>query len=760
MTILVIVESPAKCKKIESYLGNGYTVIASYGHFRHIETLEDIDITNQFNTKYSNIKLKQIEKLRKEINKSSEIIIATDDDREGESIGWHICDYFNLSINIKRIIFHEITETAIKAAILSPITINMDIVRAQQARQILDLLVGFTISPILWNNISNTKLSAGRCQTPALRIIYENYLDIKQSPGKTVYNVFSLFTDLNILFDLNKYFENEIELMTFLELCKDWKFIYTITSPKKTIKKTPDPLTTSTLQQLASNELHLSPKETMKYAQQLYEGGYITYMRTDSKNYCNEFIETTKKYITNVYGEQYINKNIDLSKSVTQEAHESIRPVNIEIQCIELLEPEFHPKSIKLYKLIWKRALESCMPSAQYNTVNAKISAPLNTEFVYKTEQVVFLGWQIVVSLSSKKETKETNNYQYIHSLKQNVNIVPKHIETKSTMIELKSHYSEARLVQLLEEKGIGRPSTFASLVDKIQERNYVKKQDIQGKEIECIDYILKNNDIERVVSTKVFGNEKNKLVIQPLGIIVIEFLIKYFDTFFNYEYTQNMENNLDKIANNNYVWYELCKICYDELTNVLDGMKDLKRFSLKIDKDHELIIGKYGPVVKYVDDKKNIKFLSVKNNIDIDQLVTATQICLEDIVEPKNKSIGKYKGQDLYIKKGKYGLYAQWGKENKSLKGDFDINHIEYIDVIKYLDKDTILDPSKPVGFIRELNKNINIRTGKYGDYIFYKKPKSKKAEFYKLNGFKEDYKTCDKTVLLDWIKETHKIS
>ena len=315
-TSLVIVESPAKCKKIEEYLGPGYKVIASFGHLRNISKLQDINIHNNFNTTYSviqeDIKLKQIEKIRSEIVKANDVIIATDDDREGEAIGWHICELFGLSItNTKRIIFHEITESAIQSAISHPKRINMNLVQAQQARQILDLLVGFTISPILWNCVNHSNLSAGRCQTPALRLIYENYLDIKQSPGKLVYNTSAMFTNLNLLFELNKQFNEEILVRNFLEECKHYNFVCSITTPKKIIKQAPEPLTTSSLQQLASNELHISPKDTMKYAQQLYESGYITYMRTDSKKYSNEFIDNVKKYINTIHSEQYISNTID-----------------------------------------------------------------------------------------------------------------------------------------------------------------------------------------------------------------------------------------------------------------------------------------------------------------------------------------------------------------------------------------------------------------------------------------------------------------
>ena len=782
-TSLVIVESPAKCKKIESYLGPGYKVIASFGHLRNISKLQDIDVHNNFNTTYSviqeDIKLKQIEKIRSEIVKADQVIIATDDDREGEAIGWHICELFGLSItNTKRIIFHEITEPAIQSAISHPTRINMNLVHAQQARQILDLLVGFTISPILWNCVNNTALSAGRCQTPALRLIYDNYLDIKQSPGKLVYNTSGYFTNLNLLFELNKQFNEEILVRNFLEECKHYNFLCSITTPKKIIKQSPEPLTTSSLQQLASNQLHLSPKDTMKYAQQLYESGYITYMRTDSKKYSNEFIDNVKKYIKTIHTEQYISNTINNlivevkqnlktnavaeKKGIPspQEAHEAIRPVNINV--INLTDVQ--PKAIKLYELIWKRTLETCMPSAQYNSISAKISAPKNTEFVYKTEQPIFLGWKIV----TKDQEETSKNYQYILNLGKNITMKPTKINSKFTLIELKSHYTEAKLVQLLEENGIGRPSTFASLIDKIQERKYVEKQNITGKEIECIDFSLTDYNISELVSKREFGNEKNKLVIQPLGIIVIEFLLDKFNLFFNYDYTKEMEDNLDKIANdieNSIVWHKLCDDCYQSLISVTNKLHDLKKFSLNIDNNHTLIIGKHGPVVKCIDSKDTTKvtFLPVKKNLDFENL-KSNDIKLDDIIDNtiiSKNAIGKYKGQDLFIKKGKYGIYAQWGKETKSLKENFEgleINNIQYIDVIKYLDKD-LLDPTKPVGLVRELNNNLSIRTGKYGDYIFYKKTRAKKPEFYKLNGFNTDHKKCDKILLLNWIKQTYNI-
>jgi len=801
-TSLVIVESPAKCKKIEGILGPGYKCIASYGHLRSIADLAAIDIENDFKIEYSviqeDIKLKQIERIRKEIVASDEVILATDGDREGEAIAWHLCQLFNLPVETtKRIIFHEITETAILAAIRNPSRLDLNLFYAQQARQVLDLLVGFTITPLLWNNISKThkgSLSAGRCQTPALRLVYDNYLDIKKSPGKLIYNITGYFTNLNLPFELSKQLTNVEDTRKFLEHSANptTKFICNKSAAKKSIRKAPEPLTTSTLQQLASNELHLSPKETMRLAQQLYEAGHITYMRTDSKKYSKEFIEKMKKYIIATYNEQYVSQTLDLIccnvktdiktediKDERQEAHEAIRPVSLETN----LDPDLPQKAVKLYELIRSKTLEACMPSAQYSTITAtiSISEQQTYDFVYRAEQVVFKGWQIV---NWKPDTAMENAYNYFVMLKPNTEMIYKKIEAKNILKDLKQHFTEARLVQLLEEKGIGRPSTFASLIDKIVERKYVEKQNIEGKTVECLDFLLDDKrQINEVPCTKEFGNEKGKLVIQPLGIIVVEFLIKYFNNFFDYSYTKEMESDLDLIATNKKQWTTLCCNCNKDLVKIIDGLTNLKRFEIQIDEYHSIIIGKHGPVIKKTlaktsseknktktkNSKDDVTFIALKKGLDIKVLTdfeqtNGRQLTLDDVVESSNTNttngaLGKYKGHDLFLKTGKYGPYAQWGSNMKSLKElDKPTEKMEYIEVIKFLDKD-ILDPTKAVGLVRELTSNLSIRTGKFGDYLFYKKPRTTKPEFLKLNGFKMDYKTCDKELLLNWITQTYKI-
>jgi DNA topoisomerase-1 len=418
------------------------------------------------------------------------------------------------------------------------------------------------------------------------------------------------------------------------------------------------------------------------------------------------------------------------------------------------------------------------MPSAQYNAVTAKINLEPEyifnkaCEFSYKAEQVCFAGFHIV-DIKPELLVKE---YQYFTTLKKGTYVIPKKIDSLCAMHDLIGHYSEAHLVKLLEDNGIGRPSTFASLIDKIQEREYVKKEDIKGTTVMCIDFSLlpsekKEFEINEKKIVKQFGNEKGKLVIQPIGIIVIEILIKHFDAFFNYEYTKVLENELDAVAKNGKEWLQVCSDCNSNLQTITKSLIEEPKFSLYIDENHEIIIGKFGPVIKSTgkttgkttDKKSDITFIPLKKEIDINNL--PPNFKLEDLIEADtnqngttDKILGKYKGEDLYIKKGKYGLYVKWGQETKPLKelGNRPIENVNYIEVLRILDKD-ILDADKPIGFVRELSTTISIRTGKFGDYIFYKKPRVKNPQFLKLKGFTDDYKKCNKDLILNWIKQTY---
>jgi len=773
--IAVIVESPSKCSKIEKYLGPGYKCMASMGHIRKLSNLKAIDVKNNFMQRFDEIygKSNQIRKLRKFINLADDVLLAADDDREGEAIAWHICKVFDLPVKTtKRIIFHEVTKTALKKAVDNPTVIDMNKVYAQQARQILDMLVGFKLSPILWNKISQNKkesLSAGRCQTPALKLIYENQKEIDGSEGKKVYNTTGYFTSKNIPFALNFNHNNEETMENFLVETVNHEHKYICMPKRETKKKPPKPFTTSLIQQTASNLFRFSPKKTMSCCQKLYEAGYITYMRTDSSNYSKDFLDIIKGFIEKEYGSEYINSEIDLlserkadksSKKKgkkgkkdkqkddnAQEAHEAIRPTNIMVKCVK---PNTMDKSEeRLYELIWKNTVESCMTEAKYNSITAKISAPEENEYRYSTEQVVFPGWKIVGGYE-----KENPLYEYLKSLKKNSIMEYKSVVSKVTVKELKNHYTEARLVQLLEKHGIGRPSTFSSLVDKIQERKYVKKTNVTGTKIKCIDFELSDDEIIETENVREFGGERNKLVIQPLGTMVIEFLLKYFNPLFEYEYTKVMEDKLDTISKGEFVWHELCRECLEEINRLSkeNGLKNTQREKIKIDEHHSFMIGRYGPVIKYEKDGKT-EFKKVKEDIDIDKLKRG-EYSLNEIIlnrENKVKKLGVKEGKDVNLKSGMYGNYIEWDGNNISLK-----NIEKNFDEIKFEDIEGLLKKK----YLRVITDDATIRNGKFGAYVYYKTKKMKKPKFMGLKGFKEDYLTCDLDILKEWIKKKYKIS
>ena len=649
----------------------------------------------------------------------------------------------------------------------------MNIIHAQQARQVLDLLVGYKISPILWKNISrNSKdgLSAGRCQTPALRLVYDNQKDIDDSPGKKVYNTTGYFTKMNLGFSLNHNFEiisfnsttnNTME--QFLEESVSFDHIYTCSKPKQTTKNPPTPFTTSSLQQKASSELNISPKDTMSICQKLYEAGFITYMRTDSTTFCLEFIEKASSFIKDKYGDTYLHTDVNRlserkvekpkkkskkkeeKENNTQEAHEAIRPTDV---TMEKIDDSFSSKEKRMYNLIWSVTVESCMSPALYNSISAKITAPMEKEYKYNSELVNFPGWKMV-----RGYEKENPEYQFLQTLKNKVIVNYNKITAKVSVKDLKSHYTEAKLIQLLEEKGIGRPSTFSTLLEKIQERGYVKKDNIKGKKIKCVDYELVDDELAEMEDEREFGNEKNKLVVQPLGILVLEFLLKHYEKLFNYEYTKNMETDLDTIAKGDKIWHNLCRECLtdiDECSKDLDGGGDKQ--IINIDDNHVYMIGKYGPVIKK-GDKDNATFLNVKKDIDLEKLKKG-EYTLDDIVETKsgNKVIGKYKGNEVILKKGKFGNYITWGENKKSLNNiEKDVDELTMEDITKYIENTSAVNPS----MIREINENTSIRKGKFGNYIFYKTHNMSKPKFIKLNKFKGDYNSCPIKELEDYVSK-----
>jgi len=838
--ILVIVESPAKCKKIEEYLGPGYKCLASFGHLRELPSLECINFVKNYQPTYriidNTLKKKQIVTLRNAINESKEVILATDDDREGEAIAWHLTQLFDLNVDrTKRIVFHEITKQAVCKALQNPRTIDMHLVEAQQCRQILDLLVGFKISPILWKYISRTaenSLSAGRCQTPALKLIYDNQQEIDKNLCQKVFSIIGYFTSKNLPFELNTVLEssNEEQVIDFLNDSITFPHIYSCSKPNKGYKSPPEPFTTSRLQQVASNELHYSPKETMKLCQTLYEAGHITYMRTDSKVYCAPFLDSVKSYVLKEYGDLYLSFKLDSlsqkeetdakTKTETntkgktskktgkekasekekgevkpQEAHEAIRPTHIEMKDLGE-DSKLGTKERKMYHLIWRNTLESCMSPASYYSVTANITAPpvpvetsnKQIKYTYSAEKMDFLGWKI---LTFKPISGQNEYFQYLQTLGQNKEIPYQKIFAKVTMKNQLLHYTEARLVQLLEEKGIGRPSTFSSLVDKIQERGYVKKQDIEGTPIVCKEYELtaktsvEDAEIYEQEVTKTFGNEKGKLVIQPIGIMVLEFLMRHFTNIFQYDYTSKMEDALDQVANGFKKGNELCYECdcqLEDRISILNETREEKKIEYQIDESHWYIIGKHGPVIKKISkndstsgsNKKRPKttFLSLKPGLKIDfPTLERGGYKLEDLVSSekekenstKDKSIGEFEGHPVFLKKGKFGLYLSYGEKGtltKSLSsfGNRPQESITWEEIRALLEQG---DTSGSI--VRKLSDCLSIRKSKKGeDYLFFKTTTMKKPQFFDIKKFnlefKEmDYKTCDLELLNHWIRNTY---
>ncbi len=755
--ILVIVESPAKCQKIEGYLGKDkYQCLASFGHIREIaDGLKSIDVDHEFATKFAimSSKYAQVAKLRAAIADATEVILATDDDREGEAIAWHLCQVFNLSVTTtKRIVFHEITEPALKAAVAAPRVIDMSLVHAQQARQVLDLVVGYKISPVLWTYVAHTNLSAGRCQTPALRLVYENYKEIEASTAVMVYTVSGIFTKLNLTFHLSREIESTGDSSTaslerFIEetaAAPDSGFRASVGAPKKLTKVPPHPYSTSTLQQAASNDLHLSPKDTMSVAQKLYEQGYITYMRTDSKVYSGEFVKKACDYIRKRFagagegaGDELIGNlsvvsgsSKDAKDAAAAAAHEAIRPTDISRT---LLPQSCHPREHRLYSMIHRNTLESLMAPAIAQSLTMSISSPVAVagepcSYRYTAEQIIKPGWKLVAG-GYDAEAKE---YTYFASLASpgsaaatTVLSAPfKRIMTKCSLRNSKSHYTESGLVQLLEKMGIGRPSTFSSLIDKIQERGYVKLQDIRGKSLECREFTITESTqggskkIESKTEVREIGGESRKLVIQPLGIVVIEFLLAHFAPLFEYDFTKDMENQLDEIATGGMVWHELCYKCWFDVAAQLQELKTrgVVKEEIHIDDRHSYIQGKNGPVIRCrigdddgsedaaseasdddatpnaAEKKPKFIFKSVRPDLEYAKIqrgeyslaymlgesesadggsgiATTTSAPAPVSVAGGGRLMGQHQGQDVIIKSGKYGAYIVWGSMNLSLK-------------------------------------------------------------------------------------------
>lgn len=771
---LVILESPAKCGKIERFLGACYVCIASYGHIRELKGLDAIKYTDDGDVvpEYTIIasKAKQVARLKAEAARADSVILATDDDREGEAIAWHVREVLGLPDFTPRIVFHEITRNAVEAAMRSPRTINMDVVRAQQAREIIDLTVGFKVSPVLWDKLSKqTKqgLSAGRCQTPALRLVHDNAEEVAASPGEMVYAATGTFTAKNLPFKLDTTFADRAEVEAWLsrvaQAQANGSYVFSRGLIRRCYDEPPRPFTTSTMQQAASSRLKMSPKRSMKVCQSLYEGGHITYMRTDSDCMAPEFVTSAVGVVRMKYGDPFVASEPRLAALSqrkgtpgAQEAHEAIRPTHVGRGC---LGDTVDRDESRLYALIWNRAVGACMAPAEVQRMKAAVSASQVGNFVYKAENEVFPGWHAVEGTSVCPEA-----FNLLISIK-NRSPLPYHsVVAEPTLRGTKSRYTEASLVKELESRGIGRPSTFASLVSKIQERGYVKVQDVPGRQVECRTYRLEGKDTvpEIYVATKVFGTEKKKLVIQALGRMVISMLVEHFDDLFRYGYTSDMESKLDGIAARDATWSDVCKACDADVTRLLAPLGPCTKSGIRVDDQHTFMVGRYGPVLKHVDKRGKTTFKGVRKDLDLDMdKLQNGEYTLSDLVAEKQAQtvLGKHEGKTVTLKSGRYGPYVEWNGIRRSVRAE----QVEDGRTLDLGEAVLLLTAAGERGVVRPLDAFTAIRSGPKGDYVFHKKPRMKKPVFYSLRTFitqhgKDSYKTCDIALVKTWLKKEHK--
>ena len=718
---LVIVESPAKAKTIEKYLGKDFKVSSCYGHIRDLaKDDKSIDKENGFKPTYipSPDKKKVIKELKNLRKNSEKVYIATDNDREGEAIAWHLKEILDLDDNeYERIIFREITKNAILKSLENPTKIDMNLVNAQQARRVLDRLVGFEISPILWKKIKRG-LSAGRVQSVAVKFVVDRENEINnfeaKSSFKTTANFMSV-SDESFTAELDKRFETIDEARKFLKDCT-YKYFIVSKVEKKPSKRSPSaPFTTSTLQQEASRKIGFSPSLTMSTAQRLYEAGHITYMRTDSVNLSDEALESAQKIINDNFGEKYHNKRVYKTKSKSaQEAHEAIRPTNLGNDNAGKSDTEK-----KLYNLIWRRTLASQMAESIFERTIVKIQSVNNTEFKATGEVLIFDGFLKLyneIDDSSKLLPKLEEK-----SVLKTVKILSKEIFTKHP-----PRYSEASLIKKMEDSGIGRPSTFAETVRKIKEREYVVKEERDGKIINSKELTLENTKISENVKEEKTGFEKNKIYPTNMGMFVTEFLNENFiSSFMDYSFTAKTENQLDQIAFNGKNWNDMLKEFYSGFSDLSNKVPE-ERYQLEKDlgeyEGKKLIarIAKFGPVIQIGEKEDSDEGFPKYCNIPYDKLIK--HISIDEAIsiinkkDEDNKLVSvEHDGDLIELKNGRYGFYLRFKEKN------YKIDKEKYPDPKELSGKQLIEIISTPVEKSKDIIKeffdgSIQIRTGKYG--------------------------------------------
>ena len=735
---LVIVESPAKAKTIEKFLGKDFHVTSSMGHIRDLEKKDfGIDIQNDFTPKYeiSADKKKIVAELRKLSKESNMVWLASDEDREGEAISWHLMETLGLKPEkTKRIVFHEITKEAILKAIQNPRPLDINLVNAQQARRVLDRIVGFEVSPVLWKKVKPS-LSAGRVQSVAVRFIVEREREIHNFTSTSAFRVSASFlvpendgriSELKA--ELNKRFDTKDEAYAFLEKCKEAEFQISDVVKKPGRRSPAPPFITSTLQQEASRKLGFSVSQTMSVAQKLYESGKITYMRTDSVTLSDMAIGTAKQKIISMLGEKYHQFRQYKNKSKgAQEAHEAIRPTYIDNEEISGTNQEK-----KLYDLIWKRTIASQMAEAELEktTVTIDIST-VPEKFIASGEVLIFDGFLVVYIESDDEEDQNggTKGLLPPMTVKQILRADKIHATERFTLKP--PRYTEASLVKKLEEQGIGRPSTYAPIITTVQNRGYVVKEDRAGTERPFTELILSGKKITEKHKTEQTGAEKSKLFPTDIGMVVTDFLMKYFDLIMDYNFTAKVELEFDEIAEGQLVWNEMMRSFYDPFHAKVEGaLAEAERANgvriLGIDptsgKELSVRIGRFGPVAQLgevVEGGEKPQFASLRAGQHLETL--SIEEALELFKLPR--TLGEYEGKAVTVAIGRFGPYVRHNSIFVSLEKDIDDPYtveldraIELIEAKREKDKNAVIK-------VFDENPEVRLLNGRWGPYISFKK-------------------------------------
>ena len=728
---LVIVESPAKAKTIEKFLGKDFKVMSSYGHIRDLKKKEiSIDLKNlEPEYEIPEEKRRIVSELKSNAKKAKKVWLASDEDREGEAISWHLCEVLGLDEkNTNRIVFHEITKNAILEAIEHPRHLDMNLANAQQARCMLDRLVGFSLSPVLWRKVK-PQLSAGRVQSVAVRLIVEREREIQEFKPETYYRITAVFMidGQEVKAELDQRFSKHEEALAFLEKCKDAQF--TVSSiQKKPLKRTPaPPFTTSTLQQEAARKLGFTVSQTMMVAQRLYENGHITYMRTDSVNLSSLCIGTAKSAVTELYGENYSkSRNYTTHSKGAQEAHEAIRPSYMEHSTIQGTSQEK-----RLYELIWKRTIATQMADAEIEKTTVNISlSNAKEQFIATGETVTFDGFLKVYRESLGDDEVENDDNISAMPAVMKKGMAAEAVEVVSTQKFSQSplRYTEASLVHKLEELGIGRPSTYAPTISTIQQREYVVKGDKKGEERQYAIDTLSNGTIASENKKEIAGNEKGKLMPTDIGMVVNDFLMEYFPAIMDYNFTANVEEEFDSIADGKMDWHKMLKSFYKDfeptVENTMKARSEHKAGERVLGEDpktHKPVmvkIGRYGPLVQIgsADDKEKPLFAQLPKDKSLES------ITLEEALELFRlpRTIGKFEGSNVTIGTGRFGPYVLHKKKYVSIPKNIDPLEITLEQAVALIEAEKKAEKQRHLKTFAE-DAKLEVMNGRYGPYLAY---------------------------------------